>query len=73
MKEEFTLADLHRLHIYRKYLPVLSKDEQERLLEEAPTLLQLQDWAERLNNRTERIDEIFDRAYKRSIRHERDN
>lgn len=50
---------------YEKYLPVLSPSEVDGLLVSRPTLAQLQDWSQRLNNHRARLENVFSRAYKK--------
>lgn len=50
---------------YEKYLPVLTPSEVEGLLATRPTLAQLQDWSQRLNNHRARMEQVFSRAYKK--------
>lgn len=50
---------------YEKYLPVLTPSEVEGLLASRPSLAQLQDWSQRLNNHRARLDSVFSRAYKK--------
>lgn len=50
---------------YEKYLPVLTPSEVEGLLATRPTLDQLQDWSQRLNNHRARMEQVFCRAYKK--------
>lgn len=50
---------------YEKFLPVLTPSEVEGLLASRPTLDQLQDWSQRLNNHRARLDSVFSRAYKK--------
>lgn len=50
---------------YEKYLPVLTPSEVEGLLATRPTLDQLQDWSQRLNNHRARLESVFSRAYKK--------
>ena len=50
---------------YEKFLPVLTPSEVEGLLASRPTLDQLQDWSQRLNNHRARLDSIFRHAYKK--------
>lgn len=48
---------------FEKYIPVLTSEEQNKLLTARPTLAQLQDWNERLRIRTSDLEDIFGRAY----------
>ena len=50
---------------YEKYLPVLTPSEVDGLLASRPTLDQLQDWSQRLNNHRARMEQVFCRAYKK--------
>lgn len=50
---------------YEKYLPVLTPSEVEGLLASRPSLAQLQDWSQRLNNHQAKLDSVFSRAYKK--------
>lgn len=50
---------------YEKYLPVLTPSEVDLLLASRPTLAQLQDWSQRLNNHRARLESVFSRAYKK--------
>lgn len=50
---------------YEKFLPVLTPSEVEGLLASRPTLDQLQDWSQRLNNHRARLESVFSRAYKK--------
>jgi hypothetical protein len=50
---------------YEKYLPVLTPSEVDGLLTSRPTLAQLQDWSQRLNNHRARLESVFGRAYKK--------
>lgn len=56
---------IERLLRYEKYLKVMDRVEQERLLYFQPTLSQLQRWDELLQSRKAQMDSIFGRAYKR--------
>lgn len=55
---------------YERYISVLSNDEISELCHIRPTLAQLQDWDERLTERTEDIDTIFARAYNKQRKEE---
>ena len=59
--------DLDTLLRFRKYIPVLTDEEQQQLLTTRPTLMQLQDWNKRMEKRTSDMDGIFSRAYKKAI------
>lgn len=50
---------------YEKFLPVLTPSEVDALLDSRPSLAQLQDWSQRLNNHRARLDSVFSRAYKK--------
>lgn len=50
---------------YEKFLPVLTPSEVDALLASRPTLDQLQDWSQRLNNHRARLDSVFSHAYKK--------
>ena len=50
---------------YEKYLPVLTPSEVDLLLASRPSLAQLQDWSQRLNNNRAKLDSVFSRAYKK--------
>lgn len=50
---------------YEKYLPVLNPAEVDGLLASRPSLAQLQDWSQRLNNHRARLESVFSRAYKK--------
>lgn len=50
---------------YEKYLPVLTASEVDGLLTSRPSLAQLQDWSQRLNNHRARMEQVFCRAYKK--------
>lgn len=50
---------------YEKYLQVLTPSEVDGLLISRPTLAQLQDWSQRLNNHRARLESVFSRAYKK--------
>lgn len=50
---------------YEKFLPVLTPSEVEGLLVSRPSLAQLQDWSQRLNNHRARMEQVFCRAYKK--------
>lgn len=56
---------LNNLLAYEEYLPVLTPSEVDGLLASRPTLDQLQDWSQRLNNHRARLDSVFSRAYKK--------
>lgn len=48
---------------YEKYIPVLTDEEQTRLLDQQPTLAQLQDWEKRLQSRSAETNDRFKQAY----------
>ena len=50
---------------YEKYLPVLTPSEVDMLLASRPSLAQLQDWSQRLNNHRARLESVFSRAYQK--------
>lgn len=50
---------------YEKYLPVLTPSEVDGLQTSRPSLAQLQDWSQRLNNHRARLESIFSRAYQK--------
>lgn len=56
---------LNNLLAYEEYLPVLTPSEVDGLLASRPTLDQLQDWSQRLNNHRARMEQVFCRAYKK--------
>lgn len=59
------MGTLNNLLAYEKYLPVLTPSEVDALLDSRPTLDQLQDWSQRLNNHRARMEQVFCRAYKK--------
>lgn len=59
------MATLNNLIAYEEYLPVLTPSEVDLLLASRPSLAQLQDWSQRLNNHRARLENIFSRAYKK--------
>ena len=59
------MATLNNLIDYEEYLPVLTPSEVDGLLASRPTLSQLQDWSQRLNNHRARLENVFSRAYKK--------
>lgn len=59
------MATLNNLLAYEKYLPVLTPSEVDGLLASRPSLDQLQDWSQRLNNHRARQENVFSRAYKK--------
>ena len=52
---------------YEEYLPVLTPSEVDLLLASRPSLAQLQDWSQRLNNHRARLESVFSRAYQKQI------
>lgn len=60
-----TLTTIYNLLAYEEYLPVLTPSEVDLLLAARPSLAQLQDWSQRLNNHRARLDSVFSRAYKK--------
>ncbi len=56
---------LNNLLAYEKYLPVLTPSEVDLLLDSHPSLAQLQDWSQRLNNHRARLESVFSRAYQK--------
>jgi hypothetical protein len=44
---------------------VLTPSEVDGLLASRPTLAQLQDWSQRLNNHLARLETVFSRAYQK--------
>ena len=62
------MESLNILLRYEKYIPVLSEEEQAKLLDTPPTLIQLQDWDKRLSARNESINERFRRSYDKIIK-----
>ena len=50
---------------YEKFLPVLTHSEVDLLLASRPSLAQLQDWSQRLNNHRARLENVFSRAYQK--------
>ena len=59
------MATLNNLIAYEEYLPVLTPSEVDMLLASRPTLAQLKDWSQRLNNHRARLESVFSRAYKK--------
>lgn len=60
-----TLITIYNLLAYEKYLPVLTPSEVDGLLASRPSLAQLQDWSQRLNNHRARLESVFSRAYQK--------
>lgn len=56
---------LNNLLAYEEYLPVLTPSEVDWMLSSRPSLSQLQDWSQRLNNHRARLENVFSRAYKK--------
>lgn len=59
------MCRIDNLLVYEKYLPVLTHSEVDLLLASRPSLAQLQDWSQRLNNHRARLENVFIRAYKK--------
>lgn len=59
------MGTLNNLLAYEEYLPVLTPSEVDLLLASRPTLAQLQDWSQRLNNHRARLENVFSRAYQK--------
>ena len=59
------MATLNNLIAYEEYLPVLTPSEVDGLLASRPSLAQLQDWSQRLNNNRARLEVVFSRAYQK--------
>lgn len=57
--------NIDNLLAYEEYMPVLTPSEVDLLLASRPTLAQLQDWSQRLNNHRARLESVFLRAYKK--------
>lgn len=60
-----TLITIYNLLAYEEYLPVLTPSEVDGLLASRPSLAQLQDWSQRLNNHRARLENVFSRAYQK--------
>lgn len=60
-----TLITIYNLLAYEEYLPVLTPSEVDLLLAHRPSLAQLQDWSQRLNNHRARLESVSSRAYKK--------
>ena len=56
---------LNNLLAYEEYMPVLTNSEVDGLLASRPSLAQLQDWSQRLNNHLARLENVFSLAYKK--------
>ena len=59
------MATLNNLIAYEEYLPVLTPSEVDMLLASRPSLAQLQDWSQRLNNHRAMLESVFSRAYQK--------
>lgn len=59
------MGTLNNLLAYEEYLPVLTPSEVDGLLASRPTLAQLQDWSQRLNNHRASLESVFSRAYQK--------
>ena len=59
------MATLNNLIAYEEYLPVLTHSEVDGLLASRPSLAQLQDWSQRLNNHRAMLESVFSRAYQK--------
>ena len=59
------MGTLNNLLSYEEYLPVLTHSEVDLLLASRPSLAQLQDWSQRLNNNRARLESVFSRAYQK--------
>ena len=59
------MATLNNLIDYEEYMPVLTTAEVDGLLASRPSLAQLQDWSQRLNNHRARLENVFSRAYQK--------
>lgn len=57
--------NIDNLLAYEEYLPVLTPSEVDGMLASRPSLAQLQDWSQRLNNNRARLESVFCRAYKK--------
>ena len=58
-------TNIDNLLAYEEFLPVLTPSEVDGLLASRPTLSQLQDWSQRLNNHRARLESAFSHAYKK--------
>ena len=58
-------TNIEYLLAYEEYLPVLTHSEVDGLLASRPSLAQLQEWSQRLNNNRARLENVFSRAYKK--------
>ena len=59
------MGTLNNILPYDEYLPVLTHSEVDVLLASRPSLAQLQDWSQRLNNHRARLESVFSRAYQK--------
>ena len=59
------MCRIDNLLAYEEYLPVLTPSEVDWLLASHPSLAQLQDWSQRLNNKRSRLESVFSRAYQK--------
>ena len=59
------MCRIDNLLAYEEYLPVLTNSEVDVLMAYRPSLAQLQDWSQRLNNHRARLESVFIRAYKK--------
>ena len=59
------MGTLNNILAYEEYLPVLTHSEVDVLLASRPSLAQLQDWSQRLNNHRARLESVFSRAYQK--------
>ena len=59
------MGTLNNLLAYEEYMPVLTNSEVDGLLASRPSLSQLQDWSQRLNNHRARLESVFSLAYKK--------
>ena len=59
------MCRIDNLLSYEEYLPVLTPSEVDVLLASRPSLAQLQDWSQRLNNHLARLESVFSRAYQK--------
>ena len=59
------MGTLNKLLSYEEFLPVLTNSEVDLLLASRPSLAQLQDWSQRLNNNRARLESVFSRAYQK--------
>ena len=59
------MGTLNNILAYEEYLPVLTHSEVDVLLASRPSLAQLQDWSQRLNQHRARLENVFSLAYKK--------